>query len=94
MGRDPNILTNIIFSNEVTFNVSGAVNKHNVQIWGSQQLHSVMCNMITGPFFFVEKTFTGSSYLDMLQLYTFPQLEHLQPNVFFFNKTKLHLTGH
>jgi hypothetical protein len=29
----------------------------------------VMCNMIIGPFFFAEKTVTGSSYLDMLQLY-------------------------
>jgi hypothetical protein len=39
--------------------------------------------MIIGLFFFVEKTVTGGSYLDMLKLYTFPQLEHLQPNVFF-----------
>jgi hypothetical protein len=35
------------------------------------------------PFFFAEKAVTGSAYLDMLQLYAFPQLEHLQPNVFF-----------
>jgi hypothetical protein len=50
-----------------------------------------MCNIIVGPFFFVEKTVAGSSYLDMLQLYAFPQLKHLQPNVF-FNKIELHLT--
>jgi hypothetical protein len=52
----------------------------------------VMCNMIIAPFLFAEKTVTGSSYLDMLQLYAFPQLEHLQPNVL-FNKTVLHPTG-
>lgn len=97
--RDPNFLTNIMFSDEATFHVSGAVNRHNVRIWGSQQPHSVMehvrdspkvnvwcgvmCNMIIRPFFFAEKIVTGSSYLDMLQLYAFPQLEHLQPSVFF-----------
>jgi hypothetical protein len=42
-----------------------------------------MCNLIIGPFFFAEKTVTGSSYLDMLQFNAFPQLEELQPNVFF-----------
>jgi hypothetical protein len=86
-------------TDKATFHVSGAVNMHNVRIWGSQQPHSVMehvrdspkvnvwcgvmCNTIIGPFFFAEKIVTGSSYLDMLQLYAFPQLEHLQPNVFF-----------
>jgi hypothetical protein len=39
--------------------------------------------MIIGQFLFAEKTVTGGSYLDMLQLYTLSQLEHLQPNVFF-----------
>jgi hypothetical protein len=42
--------------------------------------------------FLSQKNVTGSSYLDMLQLYAFPQLEHLQPNVL-FNKTVLHPTG-
>jgi hypothetical protein len=42
----------------------------------------LVCDMI-GPFFFAEKTVTGSSKVDMLQLYAFPQLEHLQPNAFF-----------
>jgi hypothetical protein len=39
--------------------------------------------MIIGLFFFLEKTVTDSSYLDMPQLYAFPQLEHRQSNVFF-----------
>jgi hypothetical protein len=80
--RDAKFLTNIMFSEEATFHVSGAVNRHKVQIWGSQQLHSIMehvgdsrkvnvwcgvlCNMIIGPFLFAEKTVTGSLYLDML----------------------------
>jgi hypothetical protein len=38
--------------------------------------------MIIGPLFFAEKIVTSSSYLDILQLYAFPQLEHMQPNVF------------
>jgi hypothetical protein len=98
IGRDPNFLTNIIFSDEATFQVCGAVNMHNVRIWGSQQQHRIMehardspkmnvwCDimykMIIRPFFSAEKTVTGRSYLDMLQLYAFAQLEHLQPNVF------------
>jgi hypothetical protein len=84
--RELNFLTNIMFSDET---ISGAVNRHKVRTWGSQQPHSVMehvrgspranvwCgvmrHMIIGPLFFAEKTVTGSSYLDMLQLYAFPQ---------------------
>jgi hypothetical protein len=65
----------------------------NIQKWGSQQQRSIMehvrdsprmnewCgvmrNIIIGPFFFVEKTVTGGSQLGILQLYAFPQLEHL-----------------
>jgi hypothetical protein len=44
--------------------------------------------MIIGPFFFAEKTVTGGSYMDMLQIFAFSQLEHLQ-----HNKTELHPTG-
>jgi hypothetical protein len=72
--RDPNFLTNNMFSDEATFHVSGAANRHSVRLWGSQQLHSitehvrdspkvnvwcgVLCNMIIGPLFFAEKTVT------------------------------------
>jgi hypothetical protein len=88
-----------MFFDEATFHISGAVNRYKVWIWGSQQLHSVteymrdsqkvnvwsgvMCNMIIGPSFIKKKTVTQSLYLDMLQLNIFPQLEHLQPKVFF-----------
>jgi hypothetical protein len=106
---DANFLTHITFSDTATFHVSGAVNRHNVQIWGPQQPHSIMeqvrdspkvnvwcgiiCNMIITPFFFAEKTATGSSYLDMLQLYTFPKLNTCS-QMSFFNKTELHPPGH
>jgi hypothetical protein len=49
IGRDPNFLTNIMFSNKATFHVSGAVNRHNVQIWGSQQPHSIMEHVQDSP---------------------------------------------
>jgi hypothetical protein len=98
IGR-PLFLRNIMFSDEATFHVSDAVTRHNVRIWGSQQPHTViehargspkvnvwsgvMCNMIIQPFLFEEKAVRGSSYLNMLHRYTFPQLEPQQPNVFF-----------
>jgi hypothetical protein len=67
ISKDPNFLTNIMFSDEGTFHFSGAVNRHNIRIWGSQQPNGrehvqdslkvniwcgVMCNMIIRLFFF------------------------------------------
>jgi hypothetical protein len=106
-GRDPNFLTNIIFSDEATFQVSGAVNRHNIRIWGSEQVCSiiehtqnspkaevwcgVMCNTIIGPSFFVEKNVTGSSHLDILQT---PFLSwDACSQMSFFNKMELHTTS-
>jgi hypothetical protein len=55
-----------------------------VQDWPKVNIWcGIMCNMIIKLFFSTEKTFTGSYYLDMPQLYAFPDLEHLQSNVFF-----------
>ncbi|PNF43065.1 hypothetical protein B7P43_G02718 [Cryptotermes secundus] len=84
IGRDYAFLTNIMFTDEATFHVSGAVND---TTFGYED-HSnptvmeherdgpkvnvwcgVTCTMIIGQFFFAEKTVTGSSYLD-----AFPQL--------------------
>ncbi|KMQ81391.1 transposable element tc3 transposase, partial [Lasius niger] len=42
-----------------------------------------MHNKIIGPFFFIETTVTGCVYLDMLQNFALPQLEELQPIVYF-----------
>jgi hypothetical protein len=71
------------FSGEATFHVSGAVNCHNVRLWGSENPHAyvehqhdspkvnVFCAIssqkVYGPFFFAEETVTGMTYLDMLQ---------------------------
>jgi hypothetical protein len=61
------------------FHVSGVVNRYNCRIWGSQNPY-VTCELerdspqvnvldkLIGPFF-SEKTVTGRSYLDMLELY-------------------------
>lgn len=96
---DEHFLSHVLFSDEATFNLSGKVNRHNVRIWGSQNPHviqehvrgspkiHVWCgllhNDIIGPFFFIENTVTGNSYLDMLVNFAVPQVEHLQPTIIF-----------
>ena len=40
-------------------------------------------NKVYGPFFFHENTVTGTSYLDMLQLWLFPQLTEDSNNFIF-----------
>jgi hypothetical protein len=88
--EDDYFATNVIFSNEATFHLSGKVNRHNVSVWGTEPPHeivqlerdspkvNVFCAMsqtkLYGPFFFGERTVTGRCYLDMLQLWLFPQL--------------------
>jgi hypothetical protein len=72
------------------FHGDGVVNRHNYRIWVGQNSHvtcelergsprvntwaSIMHNKFIGLFFFSEKTMTGRLYLDMLELYAFPQL--------------------
>ena len=69
---------------EATFHISGKVNVHDVRIWGTEQPHaqiehqhdSPKVNVFRavsrenghGPFFFIEATVTGNSFLDMLEL--------------------------
>ncbi|XP_023725909.1 uncharacterized protein LOC111874552 [Cryptotermes secundus] len=88
---DENFLDSVIFSDESTFHVSGKVNTHNCRIWGSENSRvslehvrdspkvNVFCALSTervyGPFFFMERTITGSVYLDMLQEFLIPQLD-------------------
>ncbi|KFM62863.1 hypothetical protein X975_02641, partial [Stegodyphus mimosarum] len=87
-----------MFSDEASFYLSGIVNRHNVRIWGSENLYEyreaqrvspkvnvwggLMHDRVTGPFFFTEKTVSLVLYLDMLENFVFPQLEELQPQVF------------
>jgi len=84
MSSDDNFLEKVQFSDEVTFHVSGAVNRRHVRIWGSENPHAyvehlrdspkvnVFCAIsiqkVYGPFFFAEETVIGMTYLDMLQL--------------------------
>ena len=42
-----------------------------------------MKDMIIGPFFFIELTVTGLTYLGMLEQYAFPQIAHKQPDITF-----------
>jgi hypothetical protein len=74
INQDEHFLCNV-FSDEVTFHLSGKVNGHNYQIWGSENPHSfheydhdspkinVWCalsyNLVIGPFFFHEKTWNS-----------------------------------
>jgi hypothetical protein len=40
-----------------------------------------MHDQVIGPFFFQEQTINMNTYLDMLELYAVPQIEHLQPHI-------------
>lgn len=89
--EDDEFCAKLVFSDEATFFVNGAVNRHNVRIWGVANPHAtvehirnspkvnVFCAVsrlkVYGPFFFCEKTVTGHVYLDMLENWLMPQLE-------------------
>ncbi|GBN11387.1 hypothetical protein AVEN_259220-1 [Araneus ventricosus] len=96
--NEHNFLSRIIFSEEATFHVSNKVNKHNYRIWHSENPHAVQVernsrkinvwcvlahDIVIGPFFFTETSVTANIYLDMLQIYAIPQMQHLQPTVIF-----------
>ena len=90
METDQGLPERVIFSDEVTFFLSGKVNRHNTRIWGSQNLHAliemerdspkvnVFCAIfrrcVFGPFFFAKDNVTGKVYLDMLENWLMPQL--------------------
>jgi hypothetical protein len=48
-------------------------------------------NGVIGPFFFMESTVTGHSYLDMLQNFTVPQIQYL--SVSYSGRTVPHVTS-
>ncbi|GBM49557.1 hypothetical protein AVEN_1888-1 [Araneus ventricosus] len=86
-------------SNKATFHASNKLNKHNWRLWGSENPHEVQevernspkinvwCALshdtVIGPFFFAETSVTANIYLDMLQIYAIPQMQHLQPSDIF-----------
>lgn len=89
--EEDNFAERLIFSDESTFHLSGKVNRHNVRIWATENPTAVIeherdspklnvfcaisVTKVYGPFFFMEKTVTGITYLDMLQNWLFPQIE-------------------
>ncbi|KFM68034.1 hypothetical protein X975_05352, partial [Stegodyphus mimosarum] len=91
-----------MFSDEAFFHFSGIVNRHNVRIRGSENPReyseaqrdspkvNVWCGLmhdrVIGHFFFTEKMDSSVVYLDKLENFVFPQLEELQPHVFFLQQ--------
>ncbi|KAJ4429745.1 hypothetical protein ANN_21949 [Periplaneta americana] len=87
---------------EATFHTSGKINKHNCHVWGTQKPHriieherdspkvNVFCALsqrkLYGPFFFIEATVTGHSYLDMLEQWLVPQFRQDLDDDFIFQK--------
>lgn len=87
--ENPRYVDSLLFSDEATFHICGKVNRHNCRIWGSQNPYRVIeherdspkvnvwlgmhKNGVIGPFFFLEPTVTGLTYLDMLQNFAIPQ---------------------
>jgi len=98
MNSADHFLEEVQFSDQVTFHVNGAVNRRNVRIWGSENPHAyvehqrdspkvnVFCAIssqkVYGQFFYVEETVTGTTYLDMLQLWLMPQLQNMPTFIF------------
>jgi hypothetical protein len=98
MSSDDHFLEKVQFNDEATFHVSGAVNRRNVRIRGSENPHvfvehqrdspkvNVFCAIssqkVYGPFFFADETVTGMTYLDMLHLWLMPQLQN-KPTLIF-----------
>ena len=96
---DEDYLKKVMLTNKACCNVSGKVNRHNMRIWGSENLHVViehvrdspkvnlLCGLLhdhlVGPFFFVEDTVTSTIYMSMLEGFAFPQIEDLQPTIIF-----------
>ena len=97
-----------VFSDEATFPMNGKVNRHNVCIWGKENLHAtieherdspkvnVFCailkNHVRGPFFF-EGNVTGNVCLQMLQNWLIDELIANEHEDFFYQQDGvLHLT--
>jgi hypothetical protein len=96
--ENDNYLDLVLFSDESTFHICGKVNRHNCCIWGSENPHQVIGyervtpkrivwlgqhkHGVISPFFFMESTVTGHSYLDMLENFAIPQI----PSGFIFQQ--------
>jgi hypothetical protein len=88
--EEDGFMERLIFSDEVTFHISGKVNRSNIRIWGTEHPHAmiehqrdsekvnVFCAVsrkkVHGPFFFNEATVSGNSFLNMLENWLLPEL--------------------
>jgi transposase len=91
MLRNPEFLTNLLFSDEAHFNLHGTVNTQNCRYWSQtnpgwcqeKPLHSPRVTVwaaigwqgVVGPVFF-EETINGANYLHMLQQTLLPTIQH------------------
>jgi hypothetical protein len=106
VSSNDHFLEKVRFSDGATFHISGAVNRRNVRIWGSENPHAyvehqhdspkvnVFCAIssqkVYGPFFFAEETVIGMTYLDMLQLWLIPQLQIILTFIFQQDESPAH----
>ena len=93
MSCDHHFPEKVQFSDEATFHVSCAVNRHNVRIWGSENPHAyvqhqrdspkvnefcaISSQKVYGPFFFAEEAIAGMIYLDINFMVT-PCINNIQ----------------
>lgn len=94
--QNPNLLSNIIFSDEATFCLDGSVNRHNCRYWSQENPHwtqerhsqhrgklNVWAGIIGRRFlgpYFFEGNLTAASYLDFLRFELVPALAVIFPN--------------
>lgn len=87
----PNLFDLIIFSDEAHFHLNGSVNRHNCRYWSDANPHwtigrplysprvtvwaAISRAGVIGPFFF-NGNVNGTNYLNMLQNYLLPELQH------------------
>jgi len=81
--EDPNFLSNIVFSDEATFQINGNVNRHNCRFWSDANPHwtqklnvwaGILNNAVIGPFF-IDGNLTAAKYEDMLRHEIVPAIQ-------------------
>lgn len=96
LNRNPDLLRNILFSDESTFHLNGEVNRHNCRYWAQENPHwmrehrtqhpqkvNVWAGIIRDRVvgpYFFEGNLTGEMYLDFLRFELIPALAALFPN--------------
>ena len=97
--ENPDFLKRIVYSDECSFSLGGAVKKQKVGVWGtkrpdivyqsaqSTEYIMVWCVVsktdIIGPYFFEDGTVTGERYKRMLRYFFFPKLRDYPEDMLF-----------